>query len=210
MKSCFLVVVCLSFVLLAPPATTAETLASPSAGELPPGFNDPIPDWQARWELAKVLSYSKEYAESIAEYRRLLKDRPELLKAKAELAAVLLWSGNATEAHRLAATLPPGLVDPALRLSQVDLHIARQEFDAAGTLLRSHLASHTDDLAARLKLADVLSWSKQYDASIAEFRQILTARPGDVQVRRKLANVLIWADRKAEAAEELRKSLQGR
>ncbi|RCK80449.1 MAG: hypothetical protein OZSIB_3195 [Candidatus Ozemobacter sibiricus] len=61
-----------------------------------------------------------------------------------------------------------------------------------------------------MKLADVLSWLKQYDASIAEFRRILEARPDDVQVRRKLANVLIWADRKAEAAEELRRSLQGR
>ncbi len=204
------VLVCLVglLVVLSHPLGAAPP-ASPTAG-LPPGFGDPISDWQARWELAKVLSYTKAYDESIKEYRRLLADRPQLLEAKAELAAVLLWSGQATEARALAETLPPHLVDGSLRLALVDLHIARQEFDAAATLLQAHLASDSGDLAARLKLAEVLSWTKRYDASIAEFRRILEARPEDVQVRRRLANVLIWADRKTEAAEELRKSLQGR
>ncbi|RCK80451.1 MAG: hypothetical protein OZSIB_3197 [Candidatus Ozemobacter sibiricus] len=50
--------------ILHPPLLVAAPPASPPA-PLPPGFGDPIPDWQARWELAKVLSYTKAYDESI-------------------------------------------------------------------------------------------------------------------------------------------------
>lgn len=57
-----------------------------------------IPDWIARWELAKVLSYLKRYDESIIEYKKLIKEKPDLSEAKIEMANVLVWQGKQNEA----------------------------------------------------------------------------------------------------------------
>lgn len=178
----------------------AGELASASAG-------DEIPDWQARLELARILSYTKKYDESVREYRKVIKEKPDVPAFRAELANVLIWQGKREEALLLLKDLPVEQLEAKTRLAFVDLLVADKQYPQAIQLLQEHLASASDDQAARLKLADVLSWNKSYDASIAEYRHLLKARPQDAQVRRRLANVLLWADRKTEAAEELRKSL---
>jgi thioredoxin-like negative regulator of GroEL len=177
-----------------------------------PVMNQPtgpeIADWQARWELAKVLSYMKKFDESLAEYRKLLAEKPDLINAKAEMASVLLWSGKREEALTLFNSLPGAQLDGKTRLAFADVFITDKQYAKARDILSAYLKQAPDDQEARLKLADVLSWEKSYDASIAEFRKILQARPKDIQVRRKLANVLIWANRKEEAVEELKKTLE--
>lgn len=79
---------------------------SPPAVTPPGPAPEVIPDWQARLELARILSYMKRYDESIAEYEQVLKEKPDLLAAKAELARVLFWSGQTDKAFKMLRPIP--------------------------------------------------------------------------------------------------------
>jgi tetratricopeptide (TPR) repeat protein len=166
-----------------------------------------IPDWLARWELARVLSYVKRYDESIAEYEKVLKEKPDLTEARIEMAKVLFWKGDQKTAARILEQVPPKDMTGETQVLMADLLVARKDYAKAEPLYRSYLDTHPQDQAVRLKLADMLSWQKKYDASLAEYRNILKTRPDDIQVRRRYAFVLIWAGKHAEAAAELKKTL---
>lgn len=167
-----------------------------------------IPDWLARWELAKVLSYSKRYDESVTEYKKLLKEKPDLNKARAELANVLFWQGKNIESLAVLEQIPAKDIDDNTRIIMADLYVARKEYTKAEPLYRAYLEKHPEDVKIRLKFAEMLSWVKRYNESVAEYKIILNAVPNDIQVRRKYAFVLIWAGRHTEAAAELKKTLK--
>jgi len=166
-----------------------------------------IPDWVARWELARVLSYVKRYDESIVEYEKVLKEKPGLTEAKIEMAKVLFWKGDQKAASHILEQVPPKDITGDTKVLMADLLVAQKAYPKAEPLYKAYLESHPEDQAVRLKLAEMLSWQKKYDASLAEFRKILEARPDDIQVRRRYAFVLIWAGKHAEAAAELKKTL---
>ena len=168
---------------------------------------DEIPDWVARWELARVLSYVKRYDESITEYGKVLNEKPGLTEAKVEMAKVLFWKGDQKAAVRILEQVPPKDMTGDTKVLLADLLVAQKDYAKAEPLYKAHLDSHPEDQAVRLKLAEMLSWQKKYDASLAEYRKILKARPDDIQVRRRYAFVLIWAGKHSEAASELKKTL---
>ncbi len=175
----------------------------------PPGpGTDVIPDWQARLELARILSYMKRYDESISEYEKVLKEKPDALSAKVELARVFFWSGQTEKAFRMLQPIPLEALDDQSRQVLAELYTARKDYTQAESIYQSYLKAHPDDLKVRLKLAELLSWTKHYPESLEQYEIILKARPDDVQVRRKYALVLSWAGRKAEAMAELRKTLK--
>ncbi|RPI64737.1 MAG: tetratricopeptide repeat protein [Planctomycetaceae bacterium] len=169
--------------------------------------NADIPDWQVRWELARVLGYSKKYDEAIRQYNKLLADKPDLLDAKVELAAVLFWSQRKDEALAMVEGINPSKLKPASQAQLAELYAVKQDYSAAEAIYRDLLRTSPDDLKLRLKLAQILSWSKQYDKSIEQYGIVLKAKPDDIQVRRQYAMVLIWAGRNAEGAIELEKTL---
>jgi tetratricopeptide (TPR) repeat protein len=191
------------------PQLTHETSLSKAKGfnvlQVKPG--DDIPDWVARWELARVLSYVKRYDESISEYRKVLKEKPGLMEAKIEMAKVLFWKGEQKAAFQILEQIPPKEVEGDTKVMLADLYVAKKDYAKAEPLYKSHLDSHPEDQGVRLKLAEMLSWQKKYDASLKEYRKILEARPDDIQVRRRYAFVLIWSGKPAEAASELKKTL---
>lgn len=191
---------------------TGAAAAGPAAQSLlpEPGSNvpvDEIPDWQARLELARLLSYVKRYDESLAEYQKVLKEKPDLVDARLEMAAVLYWSGHAGEALNLLEQTPPEQLNADSRLLLADIYVTQKHYDLAEPIYREHLRTHPDDLAVRLKLAELLGYTKDYPQSIKEYQLILKERPDDIQVRRQYALVLSWAGRHAEAIAELRKTL---
>ena len=167
-----------------------------------------IPDWVARWELAKVLSYVKRYDESLTEYQKLLKEKPDLLEARGEMANVLFWKGDGPKALAILEQIPPEKINGKTRVLMADLYVSQKEYNRAETIYRAHLKKEPQDHAVRLKLADMLGWSKQYDASLREYERILKAMPDDIQVRRRYAFVLVWAGRHSEAAAQLKKTLK--
>ncbi len=168
---------------------------------------DEIPDWVARWELARVLSYVKRYDDAITEYQQLLRKKPELTEAKIEMAKVFFWKGDQKVALRILEGLPPTAITEDTKILLADLLAAQKNYDKAKPLYQSYLANHPDDHTARLKLAEMLSWQKNYEASLIEYQKILKARPDNIQVRRRYAFVLIWAGKHSEAASELQKTL---
>lgn len=174
---------------------------------LPVKPGEEIPNWVARWELARVLSYAKRYDESITQYGKLLKEKPDLVEAKVEMAKVLFWKGDQKTAVKILEQVPPKDLKGDTKVLMADLLVAQKDYAKAEPLYEAHLDSHPEDQAARLKLAEMLSWQKKYDASLREYRKILKALPDDIQVRRRYAFVLIWAGKHSEAASELQKTL---
>lgn len=185
-----------------PLKTAAPALVAPEKSE-----GEDIADWQARWELARLLSYIKKYDESLKEYARVLKEKPDLLEAKMEMGQVYFWSGQPDKALEILAPIPPEKMNDQIRGVLADLYGAQKKYDQAQALYRTHLERFPQDLEVRLKLAELLSWSKRYKESLAEYETILKARPDDIQVRRKYALVLSWAGRRAEAIAELRRTI---
>lgn len=193
------------FVLPSLPCAKEKNQEGPAAYT---GKTEEVPDWVARWELARALSYSKRYDESVAEYKKLLAERPDLLKAKAEMAKVLFWQGKKQEAASILESLETRQTDDESRLLLADLYVSRKAYKKAQPLYRAYLERHPGNHAVRIKLAEMLSWDKQYEASLKEYRQLLAALPDDIQIRRKYAFVLMWTKKYDEAAAELKKTLK--
>ena len=191
------------------PSSIKETASSKSkeVKVVPVKPGEEIPEWVARWELARVLSYVKRYDESIAEYGKLLKEKPGLMEAKVEMAKVLFWKGDQKAAVQILEQIPPKDMKGDTKVLMADLLVAHKDYAKAEPLYKAYLDSHPEDQAVRLKLAEMLSWQKKYDASLREYRKILKARPDDIQVRRRYAFVLIWSGKHSEAASELKKTL---
>ena len=193
---------------LIPPSIQGASPSKPKLIEVAPVKpGEEIPDWVARWELARVLSYVKRYDESIAEYGKLLKEKPGLMEAKVEMAKVLFWKGDQKAAVQILEQIPPKDMKGDTKVLMADLLVAHKDYAKAEPLYKAYLDSHPEDQAVRLKLAEMLSWQKKYDASLREYRKILKARPDDIQVRRRYAFVLIWSGKHSEAASELKKTL---
>lgn len=194
----------------AAPALPEETAPAPikPVQPAPESIQEEIPDWKARWELARLLSYAKRYDESLAEYKAVVEQKPDLWEASVEMAQVMFWSGRQAEASEILEKIPPEHVDESAKLLMADLYVAQKSFGKAEPIYRAYLEAHPQDLEVGIKLADLLSWSKRYEEAIAQYQKILEARPDDVQLRRKYAYVLIWAGRQSEAAVELRKTLK--
>ncbi|KMY67648.1 hypothetical protein AAU61_06995 [Desulfocarbo indianensis] len=186
-------------------------LTAPAAGPKEAGMTaegDEIPGWRARWELARLLSYAKRYDDSLAQYRKLLAEKPRLDQARAEMAKVLYWAGQPGEALAALEQMPAGQASPEAKLLKADLLAADKRYPQALELYRAYLDDKPDDLAARFRLAQALSWTGQYPAALKEYEIILAKQPDDVQVRRYYAFVLSWAGQFARAASELEKTLK--
>lgn len=167
-----------------------------------------IPAWRARWELARTLSYAKKLDESIAQYEKLLKEKPDLEQAKAEMATVMFWKGKQDEALKILENIPVESMTPEAKRATADLYAAKGKYDKAESLYREHLKTNPKAEDVRFRLAETLSWAKKYKESIKEYETILKSRPDDKQVRRKYALVLSWMGEHEKAAAELKKTLE--
>lgn len=170
-------------------------------------LNEEIPDWQARWELARALSYLKRYDESLSEYRKVLAVQSGNLAVRQDYGQVLLWAGRIDEAYAELNAVPSADLTRDAAIAFADTLVARREFNRAEPLYRAQLQADPNDQLTRLKLAELLSWGKRYDESLPLYRIILAARPNDTQVRRRFALVLLWSGHPEESANEMRKTL---
>lgn len=179
-------------------------------GEAREVFLEEIPDWQARLELARLLSYTKRYDESIAQYRKLISEKPDLTTARIELARVLFWKGETGEAEKMLDSMPWDALSPEARIDMADIYVVRKEYDTAVKIYTDHLQADPKDHPVRLKLAQVLSWQEKYKPSLEQYELILRHNPEDIQVRRKYAQVLIWDGQFDKAIAQLEQTLRDR
>ena len=154
------------------------------------------------------MSYTKRYRRSVEEYRKVLKKKPDLIKARAELAQVLFWDGRKKEALAELETLPPAEQAPETLLLRADLLSQEKQYAQAEKLYRRYLTQKPKDAKARFRLAQALSWDKRYKESLEQYRIILKALPHDRQVRRHYALVLGWDGQLDKAIEEMDRSLK--
>lgn len=192
-------------------ATPTEDPSAPSAA-LPsaPGPEAPqgvVAEWQARLELGRMLLWDRQYDDALAEFRKVMAERPESLEARVGAAEALAWSGRGAEAEALLAVVPPDRLAGADLLLLADLRRALKNYAEAVPLYRRYLETRPGDLAARFRLAETLSWQKKYAESLGEFERILAAAPDDRQVRRRYAQVLEWAGRRKDAIKNLQMTL---
>lgn len=170
-------------------------------------LGEAVPDWKARWEMARLMSFAKRYPEAIGQYRRVLDEKPDLVEARAELAQVLYWNGQHSKALELLKTIPEKDLSGELLIIRGDLYANIKAYEKAIVQYREYLKRNGDSRQVRLRLAEVLGWAKQYDAAIKQYEELLKADPRDIQIRRKYALVLSWAGKREKAIEELKKTL---
>lgn len=208
--NCLHIILIVSIVATTATCTLAKespTLTQPDAGL--PGLTtaEVIPDWVARWELARCLAILKRYDEAIADYQILLKEKPELHKARLECAQVLFWNEKRAEADALLEKIDASQFTLPEQGALADLYVILKKYALAAPLYRAVLAATPEDHKTRLKLAEMLSWEKKYAESLTEYTTLLKALPADQQIRRKYALVLIWSGQHEAAIPELRKTL---
>lgn len=167
-----------------------------------------IPDWLAKWEIARVLSYQKKYDESIREYEELIRQHPDLIEARLEMAKVYYYQGNYEETMQILNRIPKEEWDDSILPIVANIYVSEKNYKEAEDVFLYYLNRHPNDLKTRLKYADMLSWEKRYEESIQEYQKILSIRPQDRQLRRKYAFVLIWMGKHDEGIAELRKTLE--
>ncbi len=194
-------------VLFSGTGETTDTLM-PDIGLPGLSDSDEIPDWVVRWELARCLAILERYDEAILDYRLLLKEKPELQKARIEMAQALLWSNRRDEAGQALEHIETEHLDLEDGVILADIYRILHEYELARLLYRAALEATPGDHETRLKLAEMLSWEENYEESLGEYRIILEALPDDIQIRRKYAMVLIWSGNHAKAVPELRKTLK--
>lgn len=185
-------------------------VSSPSQGKKDDILGEKIPDYIARWELARTLYILKRYDESIEEYQTLLKNRPDLAEARVELISVMAWTDDEdkhTRAASMAKKMDVEQLSEDKRIELANAMASLELYSKAIKIYKSYLDKHPGDLKVRLRYAAALSWAKQYPESLKQYEMVLEKRPDDIQVRRKYAMVLIWAGKHEKAAEELKTTL---
>lgn len=188
-------------------APTAEILKKEATSTTDNPKGEAIPDWMARWEIARVLSYQKKYPESLEEYEKLLKSKPDLVEARIEMATVFFYTKRKDETLRILEAIPREKWNDDAKALAANIYASDKNYKEAEPLYLDYLTKHPDDLKIRLKYADMLSWQKKYADSVREYQKILRERPNDIQLKRKYAMVLIWSGRQDDGIRELRSTL---
>ena len=199
---------CLFLIVLLCALAAPDFVLAQDPGRVAPSVGEEVRGWQARLELARLLAYSKRYDEALAEYGKVLAERPDSREAKIGMAQVYYWMGRNAEAAKAIEGLDESGLSGEERLLWADLAVTRQDWGTAERIYRSHLAQHGGDQAVRFRLAEVLGWDGKFKESIAEYETLLAALPDDAQIRRKYAQVLEWAGRRDDAIREYQKTLK--
>lgn len=219
MKNTILLFCCAFALLVGDPSRAAapETLSEPPpvSNPAPTGPSAPpaaaveaeMTDWQARLELARLLTYRQRYQEAIGEYRKVLVVKPELAEARLGLAQALYWSGDQEGAAAAMAKIPPEELEEQDRLFLADILVTRQQYPEAIKIYAQYLRQNPADQQVRLQKAQTLAWAQRYPEAIGQFEQLVAARPNDRQLKRRFAEVLTWAGENDRAIELLQQSL---
>lgn len=163
--------------------------------------------WAIHVEHARMQSYLHQYEEAEREYRQLLETNPNAIDIKYELAQILYYQKEYSEALNLLQSIPETSRDDAIILLMADVYLSQGHYAEAEMLYRKYLKSFPENQKVMAKLAELLSWQKKYDEAIQFYQQVLDKDPKNIQIRRQYGKVLIWMGKYQEGAEELKKTL---
>lgn len=171
--------------------------------------NDADEEWKTRLAYARVLSYAKKFDKSEIEYQKLLKEKPDSITVKVELAKIYFYEKKYEEANALIAQIPVDQFPEGEETILADIAVIEKDYPKAEAIYQKMLDLSPDKKEEiLLKLAEVQSWEKKYDESLENYQTLLKMRPNDVYLRREYAMVLSWAGKNEEAAKELEATLK--
>lgn len=135
-------------------------------------------DWAARFHLALAQSFLQRDAEAIANYRKVLEQKPGLYEAELNLGIVLLRQKSTAEALPLlesAAQKKPKEYRPAFYLAEA--YAARGEADKAEAAYRTALQAQPQSAEAAVGLARLLARAGRLAEADTLYRQASQADP---------------------------------
>jgi tetratricopeptide (TPR) repeat protein len=188
--------------LLARPAGGQETPGSPSEIlQLQDALSRDPGNRQLRLDLARRLSWTRRYDESVVQYRQLLEGREDLA-IRFELAQVLSWAGRFAESvaayDRLIAA---GRDDPETRLARARVLSWDRRYDQAIEAYQTFVRRWPDHPEASDELIDVLTWAKRYDEALAAADVAVAREPASRRAALQRARILNWSGQLARARE---------
>ncbi len=127
---------------------------------------------------ARFLAWAKEYDKSIALYRAVLKEYPQMVSPRLGLAAVLGWKGwydEAVNEYKKVLEQNPGNVRARLGLARTLAW--KGAYDDSAALYREVLGSDAENKKARLGLGRTLWWSGDRKGAETEMNTVLEADP---------------------------------
>jgi len=141
--------------------------------------------------LASVLFRLKEYGQTIALYRRLLRDEPQFISGWLFLADAYTQTGDLIsaqlaleKAHRLEPT------DVSILYQLAEIHVALKEPTAAIDLIERAYVRKPTEVDFLFYMGDLYRFQQDYAQAATQYRKGLSLKPNDVNVLYKLADVL--------------------
>jgi tetratricopeptide (TPR) repeat protein/cellulose synthase/poly-beta-1,6-N-acetylglucosamine synthase-like glycosyltransferase len=164
-------------------------------------------DAVARRKLADVLSWDRQYKESLALFDGLLKEKPADEELKLRRAEVTLWSRDYDGAlERFQPLLEAKFEQPKLWPTFVDAAASARTLTADTAPLAERIATRTlaaksDSVTLHSRLAWVLFRLKQKERAAVLLDRALALKPAKPAERKELAGVLAAVGRRTQALE---------
>jgi tetratricopeptide (TPR) repeat protein len=178
-------------------------------GEFPKAIEDfsaayraqPSPDLALT--LAQLHARSGQLQAAIQLYRGLIRDKPDQLALRAEMARLMYENGQGEEAAReITAVVNARPRDSNLLAIAGDIYF-KDKPDAAATFYRRALEVDVNDNHARAQLGASLVRSMQYQEALAILNEAITREPANYAAHASLATALFKLKQYPGAAREL-------
>ncbi len=160
-------------------------------------------DLELELTLARTLSWSREFDESLAVYRDVLR-QDQSPATKLEMARVLSWAGEYAESvsmYQQVLLADPMQAEATLGLARV-LSWSRN-YDESLQTYRQVIEQEPGNREARVEFARVTSWKGDLDQAIRLYSDLQTYYPDDRDVLLGKGQTLQWAGRAQEAEQIL-------
>lgn len=171
-----------------------------------------------RLQVARVLSWSRAYDDSIAAYDEILRNDPHQPNAQMERARVLSWakkypeSLNAYEVAIRDAGTCSSAGCPSERSLRIEyarvLSWAGRYEDALAEYEKLHISdppANEEDRLAALDRGKTLAWAKRYSDATVQFDKLVAAGGDTFDARLGKAQVTYWSGNVRGAAVQLRR-----
>ncbi|MCM8761281.1 MAG: tetratricopeptide repeat protein [Candidatus Omnitrophica bacterium] len=157
--------------------------------------------------LGEAYMISKDYGDSIAEYRRILKKDPNNVKVLLSLADILSWQKQYDESiagYRKALEIEPGSIDIKWKLANV--LVWSKDLEGSERLLREIISQDSQYVEAYGLLGQILTWQKKYAQAIGYLEKALSIRD-DGMIRAYYAKALLYSGDYVKAEKTLKEIL---
>jgi tetratricopeptide (TPR) repeat protein/cellulose synthase/poly-beta-1,6-N-acetylglucosamine synthase-like glycosyltransferase len=166
-------------------------------------------DFEARFQLANVLSWNKQYDEAAPMFQQLAETKPDDPRLPPRLAEIALWSGQYDLAlDRYYLLLKPNWRQPDLWQGYIDAASATKQLPAEphkAMLLQIYekmLETPSEDAAFLGRFAWTLRRVDEPKKSVALLKRVVEIDPKSREMRRQLADALSAAEMYAEAEKQ--------